>query len=157
MGATGREHASAGAGCPVVIARTLHSPSQATPQRPARRPGGSELLLAAAVAVALSGCSQADPPLSKPISDHEPPGQVNVSQDEAALLVMGELVRIYGLEADAYASESIFTIGAYEGAPAWRADVVANVEIDGVRQEQAWTMWIGVEDGNPALLAAHER
>lgn len=74
------------------------------------------------------------------------------ARDEAALLVIGELVRIYGSDADPYAQDVRFTAEHFEGVPAWRADVIANLEIGGVRQQQRWTIWIGVRNRTPLVL-----
>lgn len=133
------------------------------PPRPAAAPGsppGSRprpwIAVILALAAALAACGSS-PEATTPAATPEPPGEVNVSQDEAALVVMGELVRVYGTDADPFAREATFNLDSFDGAPAWRAEVIADIQLDGRRAQRAWTMWIGVQDGSPAVLHAQER
>ncbi len=80
------------------------------------------------------------------------PDAVRVTEEEAALVVAGELVRLYGLPADPVPVRVRFTREDLGGQPVWRVDAVVEVTLDGRRVRADWTFWVGQRDGRPAVV-----
>lgn len=75
-----------------------------------------------------------------------------VSYEEATLLVTGELIRIYGLEADPVPLGITADPVVLEGRPAWMVETIVQVTIGERIVKRRWTFWVGSSDGRPAVL-----
>lgn len=71
--------------------------------------------------------------------------------EEAVLVAGGELVRIYGPEADPVPVEVEPSRDTVDGQLAWRLDVVAEVGAVERRREK-WTFWVGIRDDEAVVL-----
>lgn len=109
---------------------------------------GVPVAMAAAVVLALGACGNGPGGGDGRL----PPVPFRVTEEEASLLVAGELIRIYGLEADPVPVEVSFTRGELDGQPVWRVDALVDVTLEGERVQRRWTFWVGERDGDPAIL-----
>lgn len=112
--------------------------------------------LAAAVAMAVMSCSRGDEQTL--VVDRAPApqeGAVDLTIEEAGLIASGELVQIYGREADPVpvrVDRRTDTLGTQQ---VWRLDLLADVTVESERVTHRWVMWVGTPtDGNPAVLRA---
>jgi hypothetical protein len=112
--------------------------------------------LTGVLAVTAVACSRADE--SSLVVDREPAPQedaVALTIEEAGLIASGELVEIYGRDADPVpvrVDRRADTLGAQQ---VWRLDLLADVTVESKRATHRWVMWVGTPtDGDPAVLRA---
>jgi hypothetical protein len=110
---------------------------------------GPVLLVAA---VGLGACER-EASLREPSAEGPASGaRVTVTKEEAALLASGELIRVYGLEADPVPVQVLFEQATLDGEPVWEVRALVSVTVGGERVERQWTIWVGQEDERPAVL-----
>lgn len=99
--------------------------------------GGRRSAAAAATAVLLlAGCG--DAPASPPSTSSD---QLIVgSFEEAALVALGELFRIYGADAGPAPLEVSGEIDTHAGQEVWRLDGTYEVTVDNQRRQHQWTI-----------------
>lgn len=103
----------------------------------------------AAAALLLTGCDDSEDPPRTTSSQEQP---VAGSFEEAALVALGELFRIYGTEAAPAPLEVSGEIDTHDGQQVWRLDGTYEVTIDNQRRQQQWTLWIGPTDDSPLAV-----
>lgn len=83
---------------------------------------------------------------------------INLTFEEAGFLASGQLVDIYGLDADPVPVDVEGQIATLDGQQVWRLDVTVDVTASGKRVSDDWRLWIGTPaDGPPAVLRAQRR
>jgi len=115
--------------------------------------------------IALASACGTDSGFASPVVDREVAPQSaaeNLTVEEAGLLASGQLIDIYGLDADpvpvavAVAVES--QIVELDSQMVWQLDLVVDLDEDGQRVRHEWRMWIGTPtDGPAAVLRAQQR
>lgn len=80
---------------------------------------------------------------------------IDLTLEEAGLFAAGQLIEIYGLDADPFPASVESQRVDYQGQEVWLLDVTADFADNGQRLQHYWRMWIGTPiDGPPAVLRA---
>ncbi|MGH3440819.1 MAG: hypothetical protein ACRDUY_01995 [Nitriliruptorales bacterium] len=77
--------------------------------------------------------------------------------EEAALIALGEMFRVYGSGADPLPLEVTGEIDTHGGQPVWRVDGTYEVTVEGERRADRWTLWIGPTQDATLTVLATER
>lgn len=72
--------------------------------------------------------------------------------EEAGKLALGHLVRVYGRRADPVPQSVEWGRDRIGGRIAWRLEMRVAVGEGDERHEERWTVWVGVDEGRPAVL-----
>ncbi len=111
--------------------------------------------------IALASACGTDDGFASPVVDREAAPQSeadNLTLEEAGLLVAGELIDIYGLDADPVPVAVESEIVEFDGQTVWQLDLAVDVDQDGQRVRHQWRMWIGTPTrGLPDVLRAQQR
>jgi hypothetical protein len=114
------------------------------------RHGGRHTAAAAATAVLLlAGCGE---PATAPPSTSSSDQPIAGTFEEAALVALGELFRIYGTDAAPTPLEVSGEIDTHDGHEVWRLDGTYEVTVDNQRRHHRWTLWIGPTDDSPLTV-----
>jgi len=116
-------------------------------------------LLTALIALASACGSNAG--FAAPIVDREVAPQSaaeNLTVEEAGLLAAGQLIDIYGLDADPVPVAVEGRIVELDSQMVWQLNLVVDLDQDGQRVRHEWRMWIGTPaQGLPDVLRAQQR
>lgn len=111
--------------------------------------------------VALTASCASSDHLDAPIIDRQvaPQAQAhNLTLEEAGLIASGQLIDIYGLDADPVPVAINSQIVELDGQKVWQLDITSDLTDNDQRIQRHWRMWIGTPtDGPPAVLRAQER
>lgn len=114
-----------------------------------RHRGRRAAAVTAAAVLLLAGC---DDTAGDPTSNSSEDQLIGGSFEEAALVALGELFRIYGTDAAPAPLEVSGEIDTHDGQQVWRLDGTYEVTIDDQRRQQQWTLWIGPTDDSPLAV-----
>lgn len=111
-----------------------------------------------AVTFVLAGACGGSDGLAPPVVDRPAAPQaeaVNLTLEEAGHLAAGQLIDVYGLDADPVPSAVQSRTVDYQGQQVWLLDITADLTHNGSGVQHHWRMWIGTPtDGPPAVLRA---
>jgi hypothetical protein len=96
-----------------------------------------------------------------PVVDREAAAQSdadNLTVEEAGLLASGQLIDVYGLDADPVPMAVESRIVEFDGQMVWQLELVVDLGENGRRVRHEWRMWIGTPiAGPPDVLRAQRR
>jgi len=111
--------------------------------------------------IALASACGTDSGFASPDVDREIAPQLaaeNLTLEEAGLLAAGQLIDIYGLDADPVPVAVESQIVELDSQMVWQLDLVVDLDEQDQRVRHEWRMWIGTPtDGPPAVLRAQQR